>query len=139
MALFGRKDRDVGTLLAEVRAAELAEEVHTVDEVRRKMSRGERLEFGGPTRCPNCGMLGFVESVNHLRGNCFNFCHTCRNRWVVTSRAIELSLQYEVEGERDRRDTGANPWTRDGFIELEEDLSIEVTDALRNDPDGPRT
>ena len=131
MPLFGRKNADGGLTLAEVQAAELADEVKMVDDVRRQMSPGEHLEFAGPTRCPNCGMLGFVESVNRTKGNCFNFCYTCRNRWVITSRAVKISLTRDVDmPEPAPPSLLGNPWSMDGFIELEDNLSLEMTPAL---------
>lgn len=131
MPLFGRKNKDEGLTLAQVQALELENEIKTVDDVRRQMSVGEHLEFGGPTRCPNCGMLGFVESVNRTKGNSFNFCYTCRNRWVITSRAVKISLTRPVDGpEPATPAVMSNPWSMDGFIELEDDLSLEISPAL---------
>ncbi len=137
MPLFGRK-KDVGKTLAEVQAEELAREVHLVDEIRRHMSPGEELVLGGPSRCPRCGTLGFVESVNHQRGNCFNFCHGCRNRWVVTKRAIEESMKYPIDttidttAARQRASATSNPWSDDGFVELGDGLAIEATPAIES-------
>ena len=131
MPIFGRKNKDEGLTLAEVQALELENEIKTVDDVRRQMSPGEHLEFGGPTRCPNCGMLGFLESVNRIKGNCFNFCYTCRNRWVITSRAVKISLTRPVDMPEPVEPTAlVNPWNIEGFIELEDNLSLEITPAL---------
>lgn len=98
MGLFGKKD----DASAESHAtAQLAAEVETVRSVLAQYPLATELHLGAPSRCPRCGNFGFVESVNRVKGVCYNTCIACRIDWVITQRAIKAYRAAPVDPEID--------------------------------------
>lgn len=58
--------------------------------------RGQRPNFGAPTRCPSCGDFGFIHGVDHAKGATFNECFSCGAQWVVTRRGLR-ALREELD------------------------------------------
>jgi CheY-like chemotaxis protein len=66
----------------------LERELETLATVLAWYPPGTQLNFGSPSRCPDCGDYGLVERVSHSTGVCSNHCRVCRRDWIVTLRAI---------------------------------------------------
>lgn len=54
-------------------------------------TRGGKINFGAPTKCPNCGDFGFVESV--ANGVQSNRCMHCGQTWDFTRRGLESYIE----------------------------------------------
>ncbi len=79
--------------------AVLAEELAAVEDVLRRYPPGSQLNFGSPSRCPECGDFGMVRHVSHDLGVCSNSCLSCRRDWIVTIRALKAHRSQQ----RDQR------------------------------------
>lgn len=77
---------------AEAFAAELA----TAQAVVRRYRSADDIRFGAGSRCPGCGAIGFVVSVNVTLGSCENACLECHTDWRLTVRALEAVGEQQV-------------------------------------------
>jgi CheY-like chemotaxis protein/predicted Zn-ribbon and HTH transcriptional regulator len=75
------------------------EELETVRRVLARYDPGSRVEFGAPTRCPECGTYGFIESINRAEGTTHNHCFTCRTDWVISLRALKEARRPALTGD----------------------------------------
>ena len=89
MGIFKRRaPSDQDTVTADDLALEA--EVETAFAVRAAgRGRGE-IHWGAPSRCPECGVYGFVEEVDRATGATSNRClaSTCGAHWVLTRRGL---------------------------------------------------
>jgi hypothetical protein len=69
-------------------------EMADLDAVMAQYPAGKGPFFGAPTRCPDCGDFGMIDSVDRAEGHCQNHCMVCKREWVITLGALR---------ERDRR------------------------------------
>lgn len=75
MGLFGRKK-------GEPQVIDLRETVEA------KVVRGPILEFGFPTRCPECGGRGYLDRVDIRHRTQFEHCPSCFARWERSEEEI---------------------------------------------------
>jgi hypothetical protein len=54
----------------------------------RSPARGE-LVWGMPSRCPECGDFGYLDSIDVERLVMHQHCPTCWHRWDLTQEEIE--------------------------------------------------
>jgi CheY-like chemotaxis protein len=87
-------------------AADLAAEVDTVRRVQDQYKAGARLNFGAPTRCPECGDFGLVEQVDVRTGRADNRCPRCGTTWRITVRAL-LAVERDDSASGKRASFGA--------------------------------
>lgn len=66
----------------------LAAELSILPGVLSRYPAGAQLNFGAPSRCPECGNFGFVQNVNHEAGHCTTSCLSCHITWTITRRAL---------------------------------------------------
>jgi hypothetical protein len=50
--------------------------------------RGD-LVWGMPSRCPECGGFGYLDTVDVERSVMYQHCPTCWARWEITQSQIE--------------------------------------------------
>jgi hypothetical protein len=67
----------------------LADELHELDQVLARYPAGQLPFFGAPTRCPECGNYGMIDSVS--QGRCVNHCPVCPRTWTITVRAMRAA------------------------------------------------
>jgi len=84
VGLFQKKQATEGPSAAQ----RLAEQVETVRAIMRHYAPGMRLNFGAPTRCPECGDYGFVQGVNRGEGVSYNHCFGCQADWIISIEAL---------------------------------------------------
>lgn len=77
---------------AEVFAAETA----TAQAVLRRYRSYADIHFGAGSRCPGCGAIGFVVSINVTLGSCENACLECHTDWRLTVRALEAVGEQQI-------------------------------------------
>lgn len=114
-------------------AEELLAEIETIHAVMRWYQPGEGIRFGASTRCPACGVTGFVVSSDTSTGNCINYCLECHADWVISLRALDAvaaeAARRPTLGEpsrlpvRDRHEADPEPV----MLEVDEDLAVEAT------------
>jgi CheY-like chemotaxis protein len=66
----------------------LSDELSVLAGVLSHYPAGSQLNFGAPSRCPECGNFGFVQNVNYEAGNCTTSCLSCHITWTITRRAL---------------------------------------------------
>jgi CheY-like chemotaxis protein len=66
----------------------LSDELSVLAGVLSHYPAGTQLNFGAPSRCPECGNFGFVQNVNYEAGNCTTSCLSCHITWTITRRAL---------------------------------------------------
>jgi CheY-like chemotaxis protein len=88
-------------------AEDIASEVDIVRRVQDRYKAGARLNFGAPTRCPECGDFGLVEQVDVRGGRADNRCPRCGTTWVITVRAL-LAVERDDSASGKRAAFGAN-------------------------------
>jgi hypothetical protein len=91
----------------------LEEEIATVLAIK-ATSKGE-IYWGAPTRCPQCGVYGFVDEVDRVSGITRNRCLTrdCALEWNVTRRALREMKRRRDVGEPLRRDADGEGFLAD--------------------------
>ncbi len=55
------------------------------------------LEFGAPTRCPDCGSYGMVDHVDHHRGFTANTCLACPSTWRINRDELRIEPTDSAE------------------------------------------
>ena len=64
-------------------------ELRLVARIRSRLEPGAMIDFGVPTRCPECGDYACVTRVDEVRGSSWHRCPTCFATWRLSRRAIE--------------------------------------------------
>ena len=84
-----RRQRQTDAVEVTDDAAALAAEIETARAVVRRYRSWTDIRFGAGTRCPGCGTVGFVVSVNVVVGSSDNACLECQRDWRLTRRALD--------------------------------------------------
>lgn len=85
MALFRRKNRSSGP--ARPRPGQVGDD--TVIDLRDQVRAPGELVWGMPTRCPECGDFGYLDTVDVERGVMHQHCPSCWAKWDITLEQIE--------------------------------------------------
>lgn len=56
------------------------------------------LVWGMPSRCPECGGYGYLDTIDVERGVMRQHCPTCWARWEVTQEQIEAQARARADG-----------------------------------------
>lgn len=88
MGIFRRRGPDLDSSDADDFALEA--EVEVLFRVLAAGSGKGDVYWGAPSRCPECGVYGFVDDVDHASGVTTNRClsNDCQTQWVISRRAL---------------------------------------------------
>jgi hypothetical protein len=50
-----------------------------------------RLEWGRPSRCPQCGGRGYLDHIDMVDRVMFEHCTECGHKWEITQAQIQAS------------------------------------------------
>ena len=79
---------------------------HTVDLTAAELG-GEtppkpRLEWGRPSRCPECNGRGYLDHIDMVDRIMYEHCTECGHKWTITQAqtpaAVASSLEFVLEG-----------------------------------------
>jgi hypothetical protein len=72
-------------------AADTGASDDTIDLRVPKISNKELMEWGMPSRCPECGAYGYLDRIDLIDEVMHQHCPSCWTRWVITKQEIEVS------------------------------------------------
>jgi uncharacterized protein (DUF983 family) len=70
MGLFGRKKHE------------------PVIDLRTPLPTFTKFEFGLPTRCPECGQPGYLDSIDLTEKRMYQHCPSCFTKWETTEAEL---------------------------------------------------
>jgi hypothetical protein len=50
-----------------------------------------KLEWGRPSRCPECNGRGYLDHIDMIDRVMFEHCTECGHKWVVTQAQVQAS------------------------------------------------
>jgi hypothetical protein len=56
-----------------------------------RITNKELLEWGMPSRCPDCNSRGYLDRIDLVAEVIHQHCPSCWTRWIVTKEEIEVS------------------------------------------------